>query len=165
MIPSGPDIALRALGTALAGVSIAFAGYMLAYGGGKVRVLGMEHLAIFAQPRGPAIIAASPPSRRRERNRRRHGGDRIGRRTRAESARQRPGRRSSPRAAIGYGSGWTEKSSPSRPARMFPGLGRIGAILRRDGGWMVLDDKGATLLTLAGPANGAALFSRKLIFD
>ena len=45
---AGPEIALRAVGTALAGLSIAFAGYMLAYGGGKVRVNGMEHLAIFA---------------------------------------------------------------------------------------------------------------------
>ena len=53
MIAPGPEIWLRAVGTALAGVSIAFAGYMLAYGGGKVRVNGIDHLAIFAQPRGP----------------------------------------------------------------------------------------------------------------
>ncbi len=51
------------------------------------------------------------------------------------------------------------------PGEDVPGLGRIGAILRRSGGWAVLDDKGATLLTLAGPSNGAALFSRRLIFD
>ena len=52
MIPFGQEIALRAVGTALAGLSVAFAGYMLAYGGGTIRVNGMEHLAIFAQPRG-----------------------------------------------------------------------------------------------------------------
>ena len=52
-----PEIALRAVGTALAGLSVAFAGYMLAQGGGRVRVNGMEHLAIFAQPRGAASAA------------------------------------------------------------------------------------------------------------
>ena len=55
----GQEIVLRAVGTALAGLSVAFAGYMLAQGGGAVRVNGMEHLAIFAQPRGTA------PRRRR----------------------------------------------------------------------------------------------------
>ena len=48
----GHEIAIRAVGTALAGMSIAFAVYMLAYGGGKTRINGLEHLAIFAQPRG-----------------------------------------------------------------------------------------------------------------
>jgi hypothetical protein len=50
----GPEIALRAVGTALAGISVAFATYMLAYGGAGARVNGLEYLAIFAQPRGPA---------------------------------------------------------------------------------------------------------------
>ena len=40
------------MATALAGLSVAFAGYMLAHGGESVRVNGIEHLAIFAQPRG-----------------------------------------------------------------------------------------------------------------
>ena len=63
---SDQEIAIRAVGTALAGLSIAFAAYMLAYGGGKTRVNGMEYLAIFAQPRGvavvaPAVKAPAPP--------------------------------------------------------------------------------------------------------
>jgi hypothetical protein len=53
----------------------------------------------------------------------------------------------------------------ARPGEDVAGLGRIGAIVRRNGGWAVLDDRGATLLTLSSSANGAALFSRKLIFD
>ena len=52
MKPAGQEIVTRAVGTALASLSVAFAGYMLANGGGMIRVNGMEHLAIFAQPRG-----------------------------------------------------------------------------------------------------------------
>jgi hypothetical protein len=68
MIASGPEIWFRAIGTTPPGLSVAFAGYMLAYGGGKVRVNGIDHLAIFAQPRGPAtagatVIARSPESK------------------------------------------------------------------------------------------------------
>ena len=64
MTPLGQEIVLRAVGTALAGLSIAFAGYMLDQGGGRIRVNGMEHLAIFAQPRGapPAARALALPS-------------------------------------------------------------------------------------------------------
>ncbi len=51
------------------------------------------------------------------------------------------------------------------PGEEVAGLGRIGAIVRREGGWAVLDDKGRTLTTLAASANGAVLFSRNLIFD
>src|SRR5690349_19108335 len=58
----GHEIAIRALGSALAGLSMAFAIYMLAYGGGKARIYGMEHLAIFAQPRGKGgVVGGSLP--------------------------------------------------------------------------------------------------------
>ena len=39
---------------------MAFAIYMLAYGGGKARIYGMDHLAIFAQPRGPGGLVKDP---------------------------------------------------------------------------------------------------------
>jgi hypothetical protein len=59
MVPFGHEIAIRAVATALAGLSVAFAGYMIAHGGGRIRVNGIEHLAIFAQPRGsPAAVNA-----------------------------------------------------------------------------------------------------------
>ena len=59
----GHEIVIRAVGTALAGLSMAFAVYMLAYGAGKTRINGMEHLAIFAQPRGTGRrrAEAEPP--------------------------------------------------------------------------------------------------------
>ena len=165
MIPSGTDIVLRALGTALASVSIVFAGYMLAYGGGEVRVLGMDHLAIFAQPRGPAIIAPSPkaPSPANE-----IAVDMAATGSVAEFA---PKTQSTKRAEIVAARSdriWLRMDGKIVPVALgedVPGLGRIGAILRRGSGWTVLDDKGATMMTLAGPANGAALFSRRLIFD
>ena len=81
----GHEIAFRAVGTALAGMSIAFAVYMLAYGGGKTRINGMEHLAIFAQPRGSAgaaLPAELPPRRLQPARRRRHGDDGFVRRFR-----------------------------------------------------------------------------------
>ncbi len=51
------------------------------------------------------------------------------------------------------------------PGDSVAGLGRIGAIVARDGGWVLLDDKGAELLTVAKGANGAALFTRRKIFE
>jgi hypothetical protein len=165
MIPSGTDIVMRAVGTALAGVSIAFAGYMVAYGGGKVRVVGIEHLAIFAQPRGSTIVASppvQPPSA---------SGAAVDMAATGSVAEIAPKPQPAARPEIIAARGdrvWVRMDGrivAVAPGDDFPGLGRVGAIVRRDGGWAVLDDKGATLLTLAGPANGAALFSRSLIFE
>jgi hypothetical protein len=166
MIPSGPDIALRAIGTALAGVSIAFSGYMLAYGGGKVRVVGMEHLAIFAQPRGPVIIGPPTPAPLPSAS-----GTAVDMAVTGSVVEVAPKPQPAVRPEIVAARGdrvWLRmdgKIVAAAPGDDVPGLGRIGAIVRRDGSWAVLDDKGATLLTLAAPANGAALFSRRLIFD
>ena len=51
------------------------------------------------------------------------------------------------------------------PGESVAGLGRIGAIVARNGGWVVLDDKGEELLAVAKGANGASLFTRKRIFE
>jgi hypothetical protein len=45
------------------------------------------------------------------------------------------------------------------------GLGRIGAIVARNGGWALLDDNGRELLGVTKGANGAALFSHRRIFE
>ena len=164
MIASGPEIWLRAVGTALAGVSIAFAGYMLAYGGGKVRVNGIDHLAIFAQPRGSAgggvaQIARAPESNPLDAL----AGSVVDREANGESelpqariVAARPGR-------VWLMIGGAIRSAGPRDD--VPGVGRIGAIVPRDGGWALLDDKGTTLLTVAKDANGAELFSRNRIFE
>ncbi len=162
---SGTDVVLRALGAALAGISIAFAGCMFAYGDGKVRVFGMDHLAIFAQPRGAAIIAASPPGLPPANE---ITVDMAATGSVAELASKA---RTADRPEIVAARSdriWVRmdgKIIAFAPGEDLPRLGRIGTILPREGGWTVLDDKGAMLMTLAGPANGAALFSRKLIFD
>ena len=57
---SAHETVIRAVGMALASLSAAFAMYMLAYGAGKTRINGMEHLAIFAQPRGPGGVVRDP---------------------------------------------------------------------------------------------------------
>ncbi len=161
MISHGPEVALRAIGTALAGLSVAFAGYMLAYGGGQVRVIGMEHLAIFAQPRSPATSAAPT-----------HGTTPVDMASTGSLANSGPGPAPTPtRIAIVAARAdrvWLMINGAIRSAAAgdeVAGVGRIGAIVPRDGGWTLVDDKGATLATLEKRANGAALFSHKLIFQ
>ena len=163
MIPAGADIALRAVGTALAGVSIAFAGYMLAYGDGQVRVLGMEHLAIFAQPRG-LIVGEPPPGTPPQAA----GAVDMAETGSVADLTRRPLPARPGIVAARSDRVWLRiegKIVSATPGEDVAGLGRIGAIVRRNGGWAVLDDRGTTLLTLSSSANGAALFSRKLIFD
>lgn len=161
MIASGADIALRAVGAALASVSLAFAVWMVSYGGGEVRVVGMEHLAIFAQRRGPTLVSAHHPIA----NAPSVDMDATG--SVAGSAAPEPGRRPEIIAARSDRA-WLRvegKIVAVVPGENLAGLGRVGAIVPRGDGWALLDDAGATLLTLPGSANGAALFSRGLIFD
>lgn len=156
------DIALRAIGTALAAISLAFAVYMLANGGGKLRVNGAEYLAIFAQPRGGA--PAKPTDRH-------------------SLAAPAP----IDLEATGSVAGAAETPAPSveivaaradrvwfkiddaivaaAPGDEVPHVGHIAAIVPRDGGWAVLGDKGETLTALPKGANAAPLFARKLMFQ
>ena len=161
----GHEIVIRALGTALAGLSMAFAAYMMAYGGGKIRINGMEHLAIFAQPRGPAgavspvqpLPDASPQV------------DMAATGSLAASAgKATADARPVQIVAAQADRVWLRIDGAIRaaaPGDSVPGLGRIGSIVARDGGWVLLDDKGAELLAVAKSANGAALFARKRIFE
>jgi hypothetical protein len=161
-IAPGPEIWFRAIGTALAGASLAFAGYMLAYGGGKVRVNGTDHLAIFAQPRGPTTAGVTEIAALR-------GVEPLGKSAGlpdrgADAPAPRPARIVAARPdrvwlMIG---GVIRSASPNDDV---PGIGRISAIVRRNDGWALLDDRGTTLLTVANDANGAQLFSRRLIFE
>ena len=164
MIAAGPEIWLRAVGTALAGFSIAFAGYMLAYGDGKVRVNGMEHLAIFAQPRGAATegaaeVAPSDATLPADMPTGSIAGREADATPVAAPTRMVAARRDRVWLMIG------SALRSAGPSDEVPGVGRIGAIVQRDGGWALIDDKGATLMTLAKEANGAQLFSRSRIFE
>jgi len=165
----GQEIAIRAVGTALAGLSIAFAVYMLAYGGGKTRVNGMEYLAIFAQPRGPAGIA---PAIKAPAPLPLAGAPALDVATTgslaASAGKAAQDARPVEIVAARADRVWLKIDGAIRaaaPGDSVAGVGRIGAIVARNGGWVLLDDKGATLLTVARDANGASLFARKMIFE
>jgi hypothetical protein len=159
----GHEVVIRALGSALAGLSMAFAIYMLAYGGGKTRIYGMEHLAIFAQPRGPGgVVGGAAPL----------AADGVpavdmaatGSLAPAEAPRARPVEI----VAAEADRVWLNIDGAIRmavPGDVVEGLGRIGAIAPRAGGWVLLDDKGAELLSVTKGANGASLFTRTKIFE
>jgi hypothetical protein len=163
---SSQEIVIRAVGMALASLSMAFAMYMLAYGGGKTRINGMEHLAIFAQPRGAggAVHGATPPSA--------DGAPVVDMAVTGSLA------ASADKAAVDArpveiiaaqaDRVWLKIDGGIRtaaPGDNVAGVGRIGAIVARDGGWVLLDDKGAALLAVSKGANGASLFTRKRIFE
>jgi hypothetical protein len=159
MTYSTPDIVLRAVGTALAGASMAFAGFMLAFGGDEVRVFGIEHLEIFARPHGaprdglPPVRGAVDMSSTGS----------VADLSPSSAPQLRPGI-----VAARGGHAWLRvdgKILPVSPGQIVAGLGQIAAIVHRDGGWAVLDEKGATLLALPDSANGAGLFSRRLMFE
>jgi len=159
------DIALRTLATALAGLSVAFALYMLAYGGGRLRVNGMEYLAIFAQPRGTPAAPAKAPD---------------------PSSKAMPIDLQATGSVPGLGHEPAAAPPPveivaARPDKVWfridgrivaAGLGdnvaRVGhlaAIVARNGGWAVLGDKGETLMAVSKRSNAAPLFARKLMFQ
>ncbi len=163
---SGHEIVIRALGTALAGLSMAFAIYMLAYGGGKTRINGMEHLAIFAQPRGPGgavgVPAPSPADTSPVVDMAATGS------LAASAGKAALNARPVEIIAAQADRVWLKIDGVIRtaaPGDSVAGLGRIGAIVARNGGWVLLDDKGAELLAVAKGANGASLFTRRRIFE
>jgi len=160
------ETVIRAVGMALASLSMAFAMYMLAYGGGKTRINGMEHLAIFAQPRGPGNVVrepAPPPANASPQV------DMAATGSLAASAGQTaPTPRPVEIVAAEADRVWLKIDGAIRmaaPGDAVAGLGRIGAIVARDGGWVLLDDKGKELLGLTKGANGASLFTRRRIFE
>ena len=168
MVP-GQEIAIRAVGTALAGMSVGFAVYMLAYGGGKTRINGLEHLAIFAQPRGSV---GGPPPAERPAAPAADGGAAVDMAATgsfaASAGMAAPQSRPIEIVAARADRVWLRIDGALRsavPGDSVPGVGHIAAIVARDGGWALLDDKGAPLLAVAKGANGAALFSRNRIFQ
>ena len=165
MAPANETL-IRAVGMALASFSAAFAMYMLAYGAGKTRINGMEHLAIFAQPRGPggAVRGPTPPDTDAS-----TPVDMAATGSVAASAGQAAvGARPVEIVAAQADRVWLKIDGGIRmaaPGDSVAGLGRIGAIVARNDGWVVLDDKGKELLAVSKAANGSSLFTRKRIFE
>lgn len=165
MILQGQEVALRAIGTALAGLSVAFAGYMIAYGGGRIRVNGVEHLAIFAQPRGPSAMKAPVlPSMADAK----WALDTATTGSIAPNARPFSGRGPAEIVAARADRAWVRVGGVIRtvfPGDDVPEVGRIAAIAPRGEGWALIGAKGETLLTVPDRAGGAALLERKRIFE
>ena len=165
MAPANETV-IRAVGMALASLSAAFAMYMLAYGAGKTRINGMEHLAIFAQPRGPggAVRGPTPPEA--------NGATAVDMAATgsvaSSTAQAVVGARPIEIVAAQADRVWLKIDGGihmATPGDDVAGLGRIGAIVARKGGWVLLDDKGGELLSVAKGANGASLFTRGRIFE
>jgi hypothetical protein len=58
---SSVDVALAGFGVMIALSSLAFAGYMVADGGGSPRIAGMEYFSVFASPGRPLAAAEKRP--------------------------------------------------------------------------------------------------------
>jgi hypothetical protein len=169
------DAALVCGGMAIAGASIAFASYMLVQPNRKPRINGMEYLAIFAQPKDSSRPAAGSTAGRVA-PQRRIAERKVDPTPTGSIARDIR----SPRVTdesfhiIGGQAGlvWLRKEETILAVRagdVVAGLGRIGAITRRDGRWVLLDGNGVPLSTTddtapAGEDPGER-FSRSLIFD
>jgi hypothetical protein len=159
------ETVIRAVGMALASLSAAFAMYMLAYGAGKTRINGMEHLAIFAQPRGPGGVVRDPAPPSADAS---AAVDMAATGSVAASAALATTPRPIEIVAAEADHVWLKIGGAIRmaaPGESVAGLGRIGAIVARNDGWVVLDDKGAELLVVRKGANGASLFTRRRIFE
>jgi hypothetical protein len=168
------ETVIRAVGMALASLSAAFAMYMLAYGAGKTRVNGMEHLAIFAQPRGAGNVVRdpAPPSADASKPVDMEATGSLaastGQVTSQVTSQTAPTPRPVEIVAAEADRVWLKIDGAIRmaaPGDTVAGLGRIGAIVARNDGWAVLDDKGKELLGLTKGANGASLFTRRRIFE
>jgi hypothetical protein len=137
---------------------------MIAHGGGRIRVNGMEHLAIFAQPRGsPAAVNAlvlptlSYPENPLDLTA-----------TGSLNAGFRPAPSSVEIVGARADRVWLKIDCAIRaaaPGDDVPRVGHIASIVPREGGWALLDDHGATLLAVTKKANGAAMFARGRIFE
>jgi hypothetical protein len=165
MMAPAHETVIRAVGMALASLSAAFAMYMLAYGAGKTRINGMEHLAIFAQPRGPGGAVRDPtPSADAATSVDMEATGSVA----ASAGQAAVGARPVEIVAAEADRVWLKIDGAIRmaePGENVAGLGRIGAIVARNGGWVLVDDQGKNLLGVAKGANGASLFTRRRIFE
>jgi hypothetical protein len=185
MARSPVDIALFGVGVTTAAASVVFAVTMFTRADDAPMVNGLQYLGVFGQPRGHVTVvatAAPPPaaapapaatpvaSAAPARGDSRlsidmsptgsifRGGDGV------------PDADPYRLVAVEPGIAWLRNSVETRvikPGDVAPGLGRIAAIVERQGRWTLVDDSGAVLLATDPPAASAAPadpFSRRMIF-
>jgi hypothetical protein len=181
------DIALFGAGVTTAAVTVVFAAAMFTRGDDAPLVNGLQYLGVFGAPRDHAtIVAAAPPPRAAAPA---AAATRIA--AAAPAAQARADSHQSvdltPTGSIARGGdtvaddpyrlvavesgiAWLRNNVETRvikPGDVAPGLGRVAAIVERDGRWTLLDDSGVVLLAADPPAGGGAAanpFSRRMIF-
>lgn len=183
------DVALFGVGVTTAAASVAFAAVMFTRAGDAPMVNGMQYLGVFGQPHGHlAVVAAIEPSRAAAPA---PAATKV-----ADAKTAAPARADSHQSidmsptgsivhggddappiggpyrliAVEPGMAWLRNNVETRVIKtgdFAPGLGRVAAIVERQGRWTLLDDSGAVLLAADLPASpGAAVnpFSRRMIF-
>ncbi len=183
------DIALFGAGVTTAAASVAFAAVMFTHAGDAPLVNGMQYLGVFGQPHGHvAVVAATAPAR---------AAAPTPAATKVADAKAAPPARADSRQSIDMsptgsivhsgddappigdpyrlvavepGMAWLRNSVETRVVKtgdFAPGLGRVAAIVERQGRWTLLDETGAALLAADLPAAAGATvnpFSRRMIF-
>jgi hypothetical protein len=132
------EVALKLTGVSLAVASIAFASHMLSDPGHAPRIVGVEHLAIYARParhNAPQIAAAAPPTG-------------IDYTPVGGIRKMAPGALLAGYEILDAGADWALLRLPEgrimrapRGARIV-GLGRVLDIERRGGKWAVVTERG-----------------------
>jgi hypothetical protein len=154
------DLALVGGGVATAASAVGFAGYMMLAGNHEPHINGMEYLAIFAQPSGHAARGADAADATkvdtrpvgaipREIKDNVAGYSLVG--AQAEFAWLREGNR----------------IFSVRPGQEVPRLGRVAAIVERDGRWTLVNSKGEELLVSGQPElspSASGKFDKRMIF-
>ncbi len=178
------DLALVGVGVAMAVGSIVFASDMLSQDDHEPRVNGMQYLAIFAQPRGsarpapaaPPAVAANAVDMAPTGSIARSADDAVDMAPIGSIPRGAAG--APPAAeryrlvAAGPGVAWLSNGSEIRmvkPGELVPGFGRVASIVKRDGRWALVDEKGATLAMADRPqtksrGDRGEPFARRMIF-
>jgi hypothetical protein len=183
------DIALFGFGVTTAAASVAFAAVMFARAGDAPMVNGMQYLGVFGQPHGHmAVLASAEPARAAvpapaatkvadaKTAAPAHAGPRQSIDMSPTGSIARGGDDAPPvvdpyhLVAVEPGMAWLRNSVETRVIKtgdFAPGLGRVAAIVERQGRWTLLDESGATLLAADPPASPSAAvnpFSRRMIF-
>jgi len=185
------DLALFGVGLTSAAASVVFAPVMFARAGDAPMVNGMQYLSVFGQPhRHIAVVASLEPAPAR-------AAAPAPVATKVADAKNATPARADPRqsidmsptgsivrggddappdadpyrlVAVESGMAWLRNSVETRVIKtgdFAPGLGRVAAIVERQGRWTLLDESGAVLLAADPPAAaGVAVnpFSRRMIF-
>ncbi len=151
------DLALIGASMFTAAGAVGFAGYMTLTGVGAPMILGMDHLAIFAQPSHPhhaetpqfGPVDMSPVGAIPHEKDHVNGYALVGAQTRFAWLRE------------------GNRIFAVRPGEVVPRLGRIAAIEQRDGRWTLVDEKGAPMIVSAIPdlaPSAGGRFDKRMIF-